>query len=122
MSDLFGQAQPAAPLAEAMRPQALDDVVGQNHLLGPGKPLRMAFESGKVAAFARAQMHQPNEIFTCTTAHDGGGFQQVTHHNKELLDELDIPKPESVKVKIEGGHMQMWILKPPGFDATSISA
>ncbi len=47
MSDLFGKAEPAAPLAEAMRPQTLDDMVGQQHLLGAGKPLRLAFESGK---------------------------------------------------------------------------
>ena len=40
-------ADAAAPLAEAMRPQSLADVVGQPHLLGPGKPLRLAFESGK---------------------------------------------------------------------------
>ena len=36
-----------APLAERLRPRTLDDVVGQKHLLGPGKPLRAAFESGK---------------------------------------------------------------------------
>jgi putative ATPase len=30
-----------------LRPQSLDEVVGQRHLLGPGKPLRLAFESGK---------------------------------------------------------------------------
>ena len=36
-----------APLAERLRPQTLDEVVGQKHLLGPGKPLRVAFESGK---------------------------------------------------------------------------
>lgn len=47
MDDLFGKAQPKAPLAETLRPQSLDDVVGQEHLLGPGKPLRLAFESGK---------------------------------------------------------------------------
>ena len=47
MSDLFGAAQPAAPLAEALRPKSIDEVVGQQHLLGPGKPLRLAFESGK---------------------------------------------------------------------------
>lgn len=35
------------PLAERMRPATLDDVVGQKHLLGPGKPLRVAFESGR---------------------------------------------------------------------------
>src|SRR6185436_16558695 len=44
---LFGKAQPAAPLAERLRPRSLDEVVGQNHLLGPGKPLRAAFESGQ---------------------------------------------------------------------------
>jgi putative ATPase len=44
---LFGQAQPVAPLAEALRPKSIDEVVGQQHLLGPGKPLRLAFESGK---------------------------------------------------------------------------
>jgi len=47
MSDLFGRAEPVAPLAEAMRPKTLDEMVGQQHLLGPGKPLRLAFESGK---------------------------------------------------------------------------
>jgi len=30
-----------------MRPRTLDDVVGQAHLLGPGKPLRVAFQSGR---------------------------------------------------------------------------
>ena len=46
MSDLFA-VEPAAPLAEALRPKTLDDVIGQTHLLGSGKPLRLAFESGK---------------------------------------------------------------------------
>ena len=47
MNDLFAKHEPAAPLAERLRPRALDDVVGQTHLLGSGKPLRLAFESGK---------------------------------------------------------------------------
>jgi len=46
MADLFDSA-PAAPLAEALRPANLDEVIGQSHLIGPGKPLRLAFESGK---------------------------------------------------------------------------
>ena len=33
------------PLAERMRPRTLDEFVGQEHLLGPGKPLRLAIES-----------------------------------------------------------------------------
>jgi len=46
-SDLLTPLQPAlhAPLAELLRPGAFDEVVGQQHLLGPGKPLRLAFES-----------------------------------------------------------------------------
>jgi putative ATPase len=47
MTDLFGKREPPAPLAEALRPKSIDEVVGQQHLLGPGKPLRLAFESGK---------------------------------------------------------------------------
>jgi len=46
MADLF-KASPRPPLAEALRPRSLDEVVGQKHLLGPGKPLRVAFESGR---------------------------------------------------------------------------
>ena len=48
MADLFPHAQPAAPLAERLRPKHIDEVIGQTHLLGPGKPLRLAFESGKL--------------------------------------------------------------------------
>jgi putative ATPase len=48
MTDLFEARQPAAPLADLMRPQTLDEVVGQAHLLGPGRPLRVAYEAGKL--------------------------------------------------------------------------
>lgn len=41
------------PLADKIRPQSLDDVVGQEHILAPGKPLRRIIESGTV----------PNMIF-----------------------------------------------------------
>ena len=46
MDDLFATA-PTAPWAEALRPTTLDEVIGQSHLIGAGKPLRLAFESGK---------------------------------------------------------------------------
>jgi len=39
--------RPYMPLAERLRPRTLADVVGQSHLLGPDKPLRVAFESGR---------------------------------------------------------------------------
>jgi putative ATPase len=37
----------AVPLAERLRPISIDEVIGQQHLLGAGKPLRVAFESGQ---------------------------------------------------------------------------
>ncbi len=46
MADLF-EREPNPPLAEALRPRTLDEVIGQSHLLGEGKPLRLAFQSGK---------------------------------------------------------------------------
>ncbi len=38
---------PHVPLAERLRPKTLSEVTGQQHLLGEGMPLRMAFESGR---------------------------------------------------------------------------
>src|SRR5690348_10764729 len=39
---------PSGPLADRMRPRALDEIVGQEHLLGPGRVLRTAIESGEL--------------------------------------------------------------------------
>ena len=38
----------SAPLADRLRPQALDEIVGQKHLLGEGKPLRNIILSGEL--------------------------------------------------------------------------
>ncbi len=46
--NLFDSPAPAAPLAERLRPRHINEVIGQSHLLGPGRPLRLAFESGKL--------------------------------------------------------------------------
>jgi putative ATPase len=48
VNDLFTpNSSSAAPLAERLRPRAIADVVGQRHLLAPGKPLAVAFAAGK---------------------------------------------------------------------------
>jgi putative ATPase len=47
VTDLFTPENPATPLADRLRPKTLDEVVGQRHLLAPGKPLAVAFASGK---------------------------------------------------------------------------
>ncbi|WP_313147056.1 replication-associated recombination protein A [Diaphorobacter nitroreducens] len=45
----MSRASPLAhqPLAERLRPRSLAEVIGQQHVLGPGMPLRLAFESGR---------------------------------------------------------------------------
>jgi len=47
-ASLFDAEPHAAPLAERLRPKTLAEVIGQQHLLGDGKPLRVAFESGRL--------------------------------------------------------------------------
>ncbi|AGF72587.1 replication-associated recombination protein A [Corynebacterium halotolerans] len=46
----FFRAGPGAPLAARMRPRTLDEVVGQQHLLGPGRPLRRLVEGSGEAS------------------------------------------------------------------------
>ncbi len=53
MSDLFeaaGVHPPDAPLAERLRPRALDEVVGQDHLLGEGGPIRRMVDGGRLGS------------------------------------------------------------------------
>ena len=55
MDELFNQEEPATappgkPLAARMRPRTLDEVVGQDHLLGPGKLLRRAIEADRLGS------------------------------------------------------------------------
>ena len=46
MSGLF-DSTPPPPLAEALRPKTIEEVIGQTHLLAGGKPLNLVFASGK---------------------------------------------------------------------------
>ena len=53
MSDLFeaaGVHPPDAPLAERLRPRTLDEVVGQDHLLGEGGPIRRMVDGGRLGS------------------------------------------------------------------------
>jgi len=54
-NDLFGAAaderlRRSAPLADRLRPATLDDVVGQDHLLGPGRPLRALVDADRLSS------------------------------------------------------------------------
>ena len=75
-----------------------------------------ANRDGSKISFAKSSLTAPAELVAAFPAHKPDGYT-ITHANDKLLAELDMPRPESVKVKVEGGEMQMWLLKPPGFDA-----
>ncbi|HEX4858976.1 MAG TPA: AAA family ATPase, partial [Usitatibacteraceae bacterium] len=44
-NDLADLASAGVPLAERLRPKSLGEVIGQEHLTGPGMPLRIAFDA-----------------------------------------------------------------------------
>jgi dipeptidyl aminopeptidase/acylaminoacyl peptidase len=68
----------------------------------------------KAMAFTQAALNRPPEVFVFF---DGDKqARNLSRANEELLSQLDLPRPESVEVPIDGGKMQMWLLKPPGFD------
>ena len=55
MADLFAAAaeerlRSTAPLAARLRPRTIDDVVGQEHLVGPGRPLRRLVEQDRLSS------------------------------------------------------------------------
>lgn len=80
-----------------------------------------ASTNGKWLAWTNAAMNHPNEVMAAQTGTTGSDLSlsapaNLSRANDKLRTELDMPRPESVKVKVEGAEMQMWILKPPGFD------
>ena len=75
-----------------------------------------ASTDGKTLAFAESAMNHPPEVKVVQPELRKWAPRFVSHANDALLAQLDLPRPESVKVKVEDGEMQMWVLKPPGFD------
>jgi dipeptidyl aminopeptidase/acylaminoacyl peptidase len=104
--------------------------------VGTGKPYKSSWPTnsggtrgslttshGKVV-YTRTALHHPAEVFVDFLQDMPSGKTQertenLSRANSKMLAELDLPKPESINVPGAGGTpMQMWILKPPGFDAT----
>ena len=76
-----------------------------------------ASKDGAVLAFTHVAMNYPAEVYAATARDGQLRPTDVSRANAALLAELDLPRPRSVEVPVEGAKMQMWILEPPGFDA-----
>ena len=86
-----------APLADRMRPETLDDMVGQRHLLAPGKALRRIIDSGHIPNLI---FYGPSGVGKTTLAgiiarqtdmrlHKLNGTTASTADIKEVVEELD---------------------------------
>ena len=77
---------------------------------------------GNTLAFARSSLTYPARVVVLPTlpeaAKSDAGVRpkSVIDPNSLLTDAIDWPNVESVSVPVEGAEMQMWVLKPPGFD------
>ena len=82
-----------------------------------GQVTGMSTRGGQLV-LARATMNEPAELYV-TSLDTQGTAKSISSHNKGVLESLERNAPESVSVEVEGStKMQMWILKPPGFDAS----
>lgn len=100
---------------DGYKPLATVDIQG-NWKVVPGTKGMGAFGSvqptsgGFVAT--RASMDRPADVVNIAQ----GEVKNLSQANNEFLATLKMPRPESVSIPVEGASMQMWILKPPGFD------
>ncbi|MEZ6141805.1 MAG: S9 family peptidase [Zavarzinella sp.] len=97
------------------------DGTGLKQLPIPGRVTSLALSQGDHQTnlvTVVSSMHFPNEIFTLELDHEAPkvAAKNISRMNEEILTHLNLPKPESVTIDVEGGKMQMWLLKPPGFD------
>ena len=74
------------PLADRIRPQSLDDIVGQKHLLGANKPLRKIIESGEIPNLI---FYGPSAKRTNRTLKKLNGTTASTSDIKEVVSELN---------------------------------
>jgi dipeptidyl aminopeptidase/acylaminoacyl peptidase len=71
---------------------------------------------GSALVYTHARLNQPPEVMLWHPAQ--GAPHVLTHMNDALLQDIELAAPESVTVAGAGGtSVQMWIIKPPGFDA-----
>ena len=108
-------------LAEEDASAALFEISAGNEpkklLSGMGQMNTLSIDrAGKTLAVMHARMNMPPAPALIDLSATPLQPKRLATGNEELLGKLDLPAPESLRVPVEGAMMQMWLLKPPGFD------
>src|ERR1700693_5406833 len=111
MDDLFGASDgekaaldPSAPLAARMRPRSLEQYVGQEHILGPGKLLRRAIESDRLTSIILygppgvGKTSLAQAIASTTNSH----FEQLSGVESSVADMRRVAGAASIRLKGSG--------------------
>ena len=116
---LFDDPPPAVPLAERLRPHAPAEVIGQQHLLGPGRPLRVALDSGRVPSMilwgppgtgkttlARLLAHASGAHFIVLSA-VLAGVKDI----REAVEQAQVQRQDRKSTRLNSSHE--WISRMP---------
>ena len=80
-----------------------------------GQITALSFQKGTMI-LGRSTLNEPAQLYKMSME-SPNKVEIQTSHNQKVLEELARIRPESVNVTVEGAtQMQMWIMKPPGFD------
>ncbi|BAS28454.1 replication-associated recombination protein A [Limnochorda pilosa] len=114
--DLFeaasrGERQRQAPLAARMRPETLDELVGQGELVGPGRPLRVALEGGRLGSMI---LYGPPGTGKTTLAHliarrGGAHFEQLNAVTSGVADLRRVIQEAAERWRLHGRRTVLFI-------------
>ena len=105
MDDLFtSNTQQSAPLADRMRPRTLDEFIGQQHILGPGRLLRRAIEADRLTSsiFFGPPGCGKTTLASIIANNTNGAFVKLNAVTSGVADVREVIKAAENRLKLYG--------------------